>query len=104
MSAKPEQKKESEPATRKGKGRFVKGARIAAGALATGALVVDDLSLRVENYMLREAVVELLLENDALQNNPGGGDVVPIQPKNRTLEVSAPAKPAPLKIAKANSI
>lgn len=103
MSAKPEQKKETDTGARKGKGRFVKGALIAAFALATGALVVDDLSLRVENYVLREAVVELLLENDALQNNPGG-DVVPMQPKNRTLEVSAPAKSAPLKPAKANSI
>jgi hypothetical protein len=103
MSAKPEQKKETDTGARKGKGRFVKGALIAAFALATGALVVDDLSLRVENYVLREAVVELLLENDALQNNPGG-DVVPMQPRNRTLEVSVPAKPAPVKAAKANSI
>lgn len=104
MSAKPEQKKESETGARKGKSRFLKGALITAFALATGALVVDDLSLRVENYMLREAVVELLLENDALQNNPGGGDVVPMQPKNRTLEVSVPAKAVPVQQPKANSI
>jgi hypothetical protein len=108
MSA-PQQATET-PATKK-PGRWRKGLLIGAFALAVGALALDDLSLRVDNYFLGAAVVvqqqaieELAEENAILremveQGERGGGEFRVLPQGPRTLEVSAKAAgPAKIKL------
>jgi len=95
--------KPAETATPPKRSRWKKGLLIGAFALAVGGLAYDNLSLRVENYILGNAVVELYQENQALKEIITGGegpdtDSMPVIPRdqNRIIQVStkAPARPS----------
>lgn len=95
MSATPE-------ATTPAKKPFLTRKRVltAAFAIAVGALAIDDLKLRVENFVLGAAVEELMEENEAMrqnqENDSGNGPFIFQPDKGRTYEISIPArKPAP---------
>ena len=69
----------------------------AAFAIAVGALAIDDLKLRVENFVLGAVVETLIEENEALrqnqENDSGNGPFIIIpQEKDRIYEISAPAR------------